>query len=124
MSPSGVRPGQVASPLLFVFAAVAVGCGQDPQSPSEPELAPQVVAVASGALAFRQLSVATYGHACGVTTGDLAYCWGYNRYGQLGNGMQDMESCTQPCNPRPVAVAGGLRFRQVSVGHDQSCGLT
>jgi alpha-tubulin suppressor-like RCC1 family protein len=74
------------------------------------------VAVAGG-LRFRQLSTtAASVHTCGVTTGDLAYCWGFNRNGQLGDGTTTDRST-------PVAVAGGLQFRQVSAGGDHTCGV-
>jgi alpha-tubulin suppressor-like RCC1 family protein len=26
-----------------------------------------------------------HGHTCGISTGGATYCWGWNRYGQLGN---------------------------------------
>jgi alpha-tubulin suppressor-like RCC1 family protein len=42
------------------------------------------VAVAGG-LQFAQLSAGA-GHACGVTTSNLAYCWGGNFVGGLGDG--------------------------------------
>ncbi|MGH7525878.1 MAG: hypothetical protein ACREMX_04165, partial [Gemmatimonadales bacterium] len=42
------------------------------------------VAVTAG-LRFRQVS-ARYGHTCGVTLGNRAYCWGSNSDGQLGDG--------------------------------------
>jgi len=65
-------------------------------------------------------------HTCGVTSDDLAYCWGYNNYGQLGVGTTDgPELCLSlGCSTRPVAVLGGLRFRQVSAGEDHTCGIT
>src|SRR5207249_3087836 len=54
---------------------------------------------------------------CGVTQNNVAYCWGSNRNGQLGDG-------TQTDSPTPVAVAGGHRFRQVRVGVVHTCGIT
>jgi alpha-tubulin suppressor-like RCC1 family protein len=74
-----------------------------------------------GGLRFRQLSASTnvFGSAytCGTTTGDVAYCWGANENGQLGDG-------TTINRPVPVAVAGGLRFRHVRAGLSHTCGLT
>jgi alpha-tubulin suppressor-like RCC1 family protein len=38
-----------------------------------------------GDLAFRALS-AGFSHTCGITTRGDVYCWGDDRYGQLGDG--------------------------------------
>jgi alpha-tubulin suppressor-like RCC1 family protein len=57
------------------------------------------------------------GHTCGVTTDDRAYCWGYNVFGQLGDG-------TNTKRTTPVAVAGGLKFAGVSTGYFHTCGVT
>jgi alpha-tubulin suppressor-like RCC1 family protein len=57
-------------------------------------------------------------YTCGVTTSDRAYCWGNNFYGQLGDGSADF------FHPTPFAVAGGLRFRNVSAGGRHACGVT
>lgn len=57
-------------------------------------------------------------HTCGITVDGLAYCWGTNSWGSLGTGTNIAESYT------PVAVAGGHRFKQISVGADHSCGTT
>jgi alpha-tubulin suppressor-like RCC1 family protein len=54
-------------------------------------------------------------HVCGETTGNRAYCWGYNLNGQLGDG-------TVTTRLTPVAVAGGLSFSQVSAGATHTCG--
>jgi alpha-tubulin suppressor-like RCC1 family protein len=62
----------------------------------------------AGGLSFRRVN-AGGGFTCGVTTGDRAYCWGYNLNGQLGDG-------TRISRQKPVAVAGGLSFRQVIAG--------
>lgn len=79
------------------------------------------VAVA-GAHLFRQV-VAGNLHTCGVTTSDEAYCWGNNKYGQLGDSSEFKQRV------RPVKVAGGLRFRRASAGgsigdEGHSCGVT
>jgi Regulator of Chromosome Condensation (RCC1) repeat protein len=72
---------------------------------------------------------------CGVTTGDVAYCWGHNDEGQLGIGtvsgpVQCPGSDYPPaCSPTPVAVTAptsgsSLAFKSVS-GNDQAmCGIT
>jgi alpha-tubulin suppressor-like RCC1 family protein len=58
------------------------------------------------------------GHTCGVTTGDRAYCWGHNAFGQLGDG-------TTTKRLTPVAVSGGLNFKPgVSTGYSHTCGVT
>jgi alpha-tubulin suppressor-like RCC1 family protein len=62
------------------------------------------------------LITAGQNHSCGLTpTGDV-YCWGYNDFGQLGNG-------TNTFSNTPVLVSGGLSFRSVSAGSRYSCGL-
>lgn len=75
----------------------------------------------AGALRFRQVSAGNV-HTCGVTTGDAAYCWGSGFAGQLGYGTS--EPGTDPDRKTPIAVAGGLRFRQVSAGNFYTCGTT
>jgi alpha-tubulin suppressor-like RCC1 family protein len=74
------------------------------------------VAVAGG-LRFAQVAVGSE-HACGVTSTDRrAYCWGHNGSGELGDGT------TTP-RLQPVAVVGGLHFRQVSTRYHHTCGVT
>jgi alpha-tubulin suppressor-like RCC1 family protein len=98
------------------IAAVLPGCG-DAFAPSESAGDPELAAAASAALTFRRVSGGS-DYTCGVTTGDQAYCWGVNNLGQLGNGTTDDNAAT------PVAVAGGLRFRQVEAGGGHACGVT
>src|SRR6266516_2304020 len=56
-------------------------------------------------------------HTCGMTTQGVAYCWGYNVWGQLGDGTTTQRSI-------PVPVTGGLRFAVVDAGSYFSCGVT
>ncbi len=71
-----------------------------------------------GGLTFAALGMADGNHTCGVTaSGGVAYCWGYNSSGELGDG-----TTTQRLTP--VAVAGGLHFVGVSAGDGFTCGLT
>jgi alpha-tubulin suppressor-like RCC1 family protein len=51
-----------------------------------------------GALSFASISGGTH-HTCAVTTGQVAYCWGFNSNGQLGDG-------TTSGSATPVRVAG------------------
>ena len=63
-------------------------------------------------------------HSCGLTADGEAWCWGENRYGQLGAATTDNCGASTPCNVRPTAVGGGLRFTTLALGSDHSCGLT
>ena len=79
----------------------------------------------AGGLRFRQVESGDE-VTCGVTYPDnRAYCWGYHAEGGVGDGTFQPRIRTTPS-----AVAGGLRFRQVSVGGGHypyaghSCGVT
>ena len=57
-------------------------------------------------------------HTCAIATATgLAYCWGDNTYGQLG------DSSTSARNS-PVPVAGGHTFIEISAGGNHTCGVT
>ena len=77
----------------------------------------------SGGLIFTALTAggtsnfAWYGHTCGLTSEGKAYCWGDGGIGQLGHGAFFPSSV-------PVAVQGGLTFRQLAAGDFYTCGLT
>jgi alpha-tubulin suppressor-like RCC1 family protein len=103
---------------LFPLAAaglLALGCGSDTESPTGPAPASSLATTAA-TLVFRQIS-AGWGHSCGVTTDNRAYCWGSDSAGQLGDGLTTNRS-------RPTLVAGGLRFLEVYAGAAHSCGIT
>jgi Alpha-tubulin suppressor and related RCC1 domain-containing proteins len=71
----------------------------------------------SGQLTFALVSAGGF-HACGLTTGGLAYCWGWNEFGQLGSGGPGGSSLT------PRLVDGGLTFATLSAGNRHTCGVT
>jgi alpha-tubulin suppressor-like RCC1 family protein len=58
------------------------------------------VAVAAG-LGFAWISAAGQKQTCGVTAAGDAYCWGWNRLGQLGNGTSATHPVTLPVGVYP-----------------------
>lgn len=69
----------------------------------------------SGNDTWVQLS-AGYSHTCGITSAARAACWGYNAYGQLGDGTNKTRSA-------PVDVKGYDSWLQISAGQDHTCGI-
>lgn len=67
-------------------------------------------------VAFQSISAGDT-HACAVTTGGVAYCWGSNAGGKLGTGG------TGGGHTVPVAVTGHL-FRSISAGYFHTCAMT
>lgn len=57
-------------------------------------------------------------HTCGLATDGVAWCWGADAAGQLGDGDP---SDAWGATPRPVA--GTLRFTTLSAGGAHTCGL-
>jgi alpha-tubulin suppressor-like RCC1 family protein len=111
------RLAPVLAPTLVL---AALGCRQEAESPTAPEAGPALDITPAAALSFRQVS-AGFIHTCGVTLDNRAFCWGRNGHGQLGDG-------TFHDRRRPIAVAGGLEFREVSASGDgiyaHTCGVT
>jgi alpha-tubulin suppressor-like RCC1 family protein len=127
------RPAAVAGGLRFVQVAAGWGahtCGRTATGAAycwgantqgelgdgtkTPKWAPVAVA---GGLRFVDLSALGYVHTCGRTRDGRAFCWGGNQQGQLGDS-------TPPDQTTPVAVAGGLRFVELSAGNYHTCGRT
>jgi alpha-tubulin suppressor-like RCC1 family protein len=86
---------------------VGIGTTTDSNSPVDvPGLAGAVSAVAAGGR-----------HTCALMTAGGVSCWGYNEFGQLGDG-------TTSDSPMPVAVAGLPRsVRAITTGGNFSCAL-
>lgn len=93
----------IASAAAVVLAAT--GCNtEDPFQPFQQS----------------RLSVsAGNGHTCALSTDGTAYCWGSNRYGQLGIGSVD----TLP-HSTPLKVPGLPRMGAIAAGDQHTCGLS
>lgn len=103
----------VATPLALarIDAAVArVDSALGLVRPTDPH--PETTAAPPFALVS-----AAGSQSCALTADGLAYCWGANTYGMLGDG-------TQIDRLAAVPVAGGLRFTALSVGSLATCGIS
>src|SRR2546427_648592 len=59
-------------------------------------------------------------HTCGVTAAGIAYCWGRNLEGQLGDGTTTTNRLTPVLVQAPAAVS----FAAVGAGDFHTCGVT
>ena len=109
--------GEFTCGLTATGAAYCWGRNTDGQtgtgSPDSIVLGPAPVA---GGLVFRTITAGGQ-HACGIAADSLAWCWGANGSGQLGDSSQAPRAT-------PVAVRGGLRFADLRAGAAFTCGLT
>jgi alpha-tubulin suppressor-like RCC1 family protein len=102
--------------VVGLLSLTTLGC-RDTDIPTSPP--PQSPLTAAQPTGFRLASVtAGPGYTCGATRQGDAYCWGYEYYGELGNGppLEEVDS--------PSPVTGGLRFTQLSAGENHTCGVT
>ncbi|HUP76025.1 MAG TPA: hypothetical protein VM282_23530 [Acidimicrobiales bacterium] len=121
------------SVVLVLSCGIAIaGCaGDDGDDAATATVPPTTVAVATtsvattaGATTSRQPDpfvaeqvVAGDQHVCALTSDGTAYCWGYNRQGQLGDG-------TNTDRKVPTPVAGSTKFARLAAGRYFTCGLT
>jgi hypothetical protein len=83
---------------------------------SDVPCAPQPIPVA-GDLRFVAIA-AGWSHTCAVETTGVAYCWGNDDYGQLGNGPGRNDSRV------PQQVHSQVRFASITAGSSATCALT
>jgi alpha-tubulin suppressor-like RCC1 family protein len=69
-----------------------------------------------GTLRFTSISVGGL-HACALNAQGRAYCWGFNGFGQLGDG-------TTTDRPTPAPIGGPVRFAALRAGYVHTCGVT
>jgi alpha-tubulin suppressor-like RCC1 family protein len=103
---------------------LGIGTSSGPETCNLTPCSTRPVGVVGG-LRFRQVTAGGF-HTCGLIPGNLAYCWGFNTLGQLGNGTNTgPDLCdVNTCSTTPVRVAGGLRLRELDGGLIHTCGVT
>ena len=57
---------------------------------------------------------------CGVTTAHVAYCWGSNQRGEVGNAARPLNLGSAI----PIKVDGALSFKAIAAGWLHTCGIT
>ena len=103
--------------LTFAGAAYCWGDNDEGQLGDGTEDTDRLIPTAvSGGLKFTSIS-ASEDHNCALTSAGVAYCWGENDYGAIGDGTTVKKLI-------PTAVSGGLKFRMVIAGDYHTCGLT
>jgi alpha-tubulin suppressor-like RCC1 family protein len=78
--------------------------------------APPAVAVPTAPRAARAIA-AGESHTCAVLVDGTAKCWGYNDFGQLGNGTTSLAT-------PPVTVSASGAFTAIAAGGSHTCALT
>ncbi|MGZ8414323.1 MAG: RCC1 domain-containing protein [Gemmatirosa sp.] len=89
-----------------------LGEGATPSMGNTQSNAPVAVV---GGHTFRSISASSQ-LTCGVTTANVALCWGRGDGGRLGTGNTGVIST-------PTAVSGGHSFRSIAAGFSAACGV-
>jgi alpha-tubulin suppressor-like RCC1 family protein len=100
--------------LLILVSGLCTACRDDPATAPDHVTDPPDLAT-SAAPAFDFISAGDL-HTCAIALDDRAWCWGWNVFGQVGDG-----STTERL--RPVLVKGGLHVSQVDAGWYQTCAV-
>lgn len=79
---------------------------------------PTAVTMPSGA-SFTSLAAGER-FTCGLTSADIAYCWGNNTLGSVGVGNLSSPIMT----PQAVSVPAGVAFVSIAAGSAHACGLS
>jgi prepilin-type N-terminal cleavage/methylation domain-containing protein len=96
------------------------GFGQVGDNTTTDALVPTAVDT-SGVLAGKNLIYisAGWGHTCALDSDYLAYCWGYNGYGQLGDNTTNNSHV--PVQVNVATVLGGRTIKAISTGYGHDC---
>ncbi len=81
--------------------------------------------VALGGLTEATAIAAGGAHACALLSGGTVECWGWNGYGQLGDGTSSgPQTCgNAACSTTPVMVSGLIGATAISAGQGDTCAL-
>ena len=116
-------PGSVISPTSSVTDASGMSrvtqwlIGFDQQTLTFTVAAPVTPSVVTVSATGRgRWTFVGSGQASSCALSGVAYCWGRNNHGQLGNGLTTNSSI-------PVAVSGGRQLSKLSVGWEHVCGI-
>lgn len=90
-----------------------LGDGREPFGADLPEPAPVAV---RGGHRFTTIDAGS-AHTCALDRGGQAWCWGFDMYGQVGDGG------TRTARAVPTAVKSARRFVAISAGGMHTCGL-
>lgn len=107
---------------LAVLLLIAASCTETTLPPLRYPVLDDV-----GQSDWRSVSVGAE-HTCALKTDGTAYCWGSNRFGQLGVALADT-ICDSgpnafPCSLRPQRVEIDAKFLAISAGQNHTCGVT
>jgi len=94
----------------------AVGLGFSTIMASFDDFADSSGVTVTTATRFSLVTAGAY-HSCAIAASGVAFCWGANWGGSLGDG-------TTNSSETPVAVAGDLTWISVTAGTSHSCGVT
>jgi alpha-tubulin suppressor-like RCC1 family protein len=66
---------------------------------------------------------AGYDHTCVIASNNLAYCWGFNTYGELGNNLSTPANNVVPVAVYTAGVLSGKTIASIEVGDDHTCAV-
>lgn len=119
-----LAPSVGAGHACWITGAGAAACvgnntfGQLGDGTFDDGITPRTVQMPAGVTVFSRL-VAGAQHTCGLTSAGVAYCWGYNGLGQLGNGTYTDDSIATA-----VQMPAGMHVAALGTGEVHSCALT
>lgn len=98
---------------LFCWGFNSDGQVGNNSSSFEDVLAPEKIGYSNS---WQMIDAGAY-HTCGINSGEL-FCWGYNSYGQIGNGNASINRINIP-----TKVGTSNLWSDISLGENHTCGI-